>query len=92
MEQEVLSNSGMYYRRVLNSGETTTYEDVGLVQAFPGNNITIATFECGPGSPTSQGNLMRLADSVKNFQLEFLQGGGASGYDGGVGAFIVACS
>ncbi|KAJ9156060.1 hypothetical protein NKR23_g1511 [Pleurostoma richardsiae] len=92
MEQEVLSNSGMYYRRVLNSGETTTYEDIGLVQAFPGNNITIATFDCGPGSPTSQGNLMWLADSVKNFQLEFLQGGGPSGYEGGVGAFIVACS
>ena len=52
----------------------TNYQDIGFSQPYPGDNLTVATFDCGSAA-AAIGDVLWLAESWYGFALQFLQAG-----------------
>ncbi|KAI1344816.1 hypothetical protein F5Y15DRAFT_6526 [Xylariaceae sp. FL0016] len=93
MEQEILSNSGMNFDLVHDDGNAK-WNSSELHQIFPGDIVTIGTFDCGTPRDTYGGRKMTWnVTSVRNFGLNFLHAdiGPNAEFKDGVGAWIVPC-
>ncbi|KAI0006554.1 hypothetical protein F4779DRAFT_596011 [Xylariaceae sp. FL0662B] len=94
LEQEYLSNSGMTFGLLKDSGNAT-WNDTALTQVFPGENTIIGTFECGAAanSHVAARQMSWNVSSVRNFSLDFLHAGVGKDaeFQDGIGAWIVQC-
>lgn len=89
-EQEMSSNSGMTFALSGKSDDLPSWNDTALQQVYPGDSLTLGTFDCGS---KESDEISWLASSVRSFGLQFEQAGvGSSKFKDGIGAFIVQCS
>ncbi|KAI1142517.1 hypothetical protein F5Y05DRAFT_409667 [Hypoxylon sp. FL0543] len=92
MEQEVLSNSGMAFNLTADDGGAA-WNGTELHQVFPGDVITIGTFDCGQAGGYGGRKMTWKVSSIRDFALEFTQAGVGQDakFQDGVGAWIVPC-
>ena len=75
---------------------TTTYNstpavatDYGKTEILPGNNYTIATFDCQSGVKTAAGTMLSISgNSAGNVELDYTQ----NSLPSPIGLYVVPCS